>query len=83
MGPFYLCMLLFSFHVYCEVGAAFPSKHLFSNLVLNPETFTLRVWFIAPSTVIGKVKVKFTKEQATKTQRGSKGIALLFLQPRR
>jgi hypothetical protein len=26
-----------------------------------------------------KVKVKVTLEQATKTQRGSKGIALLFL----
>jgi hypothetical protein len=25
------------------------------------------------------VKVKFTKEQATKAQRGRKGIALLFL----
>ena len=25
------------------------------------------------------VKVKFTLEQATKTQRGSRGIALLFL----
>jgi len=27
----------------------------------------------------GKVKVKFTLEQATKAQRGSRGIALLFL----
>jgi hypothetical protein len=26
-----------------------------------------------------KVKVKFTIEQATKTQKGSRGIALLFL----
>jgi hypothetical protein len=26
-----------------------------------------------------KVKVKFTLEQATKAQRGSRGIALLFL----
>jgi hypothetical protein len=26
-----------------------------------------------------KVKVKFTIEQATKAQRGSRGIALLFL----
>jgi len=26
-----------------------------------------------------KVKVKFTLEQATKTQKGSRGIALLFL----
>ena len=27
----------------------------------------------------GKVKVKFTLEHATKTQRGSRGIAVLFL----
>jgi hypothetical protein len=27
----------------------------------------------------GKVKVKFTLEQATKAQMGSRGIALLFL----
>jgi hypothetical protein len=34
-------------------------------------------------TVEVKVKVKFTLKQATKAQRGSKGIALLFLSPRR
>jgi hypothetical protein len=28
-----------------------------------------------------QVKVNFTPEQATKAQRGSRGIALLFLQP--
>jgi hypothetical protein len=28
-----------------------------------------------------KVKVKFTLEQATKAQRGSRGIAVLFIQP--
>jgi hypothetical protein len=32
---------------------------------------------IIPSTI--KVKVKFTLEQATKAQKGSRGIALLFL----
>jgi hypothetical protein len=31
------------------------------------------------STYVVKVKVRFTLEQATKAQRGSKGIALLFL----
>jgi hypothetical protein len=31
-----------------------------------------------PSTIV-KVKVKFTLEQAMKAQRGSRGIALLFL----
>ena len=36
-------------------------------------TWTLRV----------KVKVKVSLEQATKAQRGSRGIAVLFLQPRR
>jgi len=30
-----------------------------------------------------KVKVKFTLEQATKVQRGSRCMVLLFLQPRR
>ena len=30
-----------------------------------------------------KVKVKFTLEQATKAHRGSRGIALFFLEPRR
>jgi len=30
-----------------------------------------------------KVQVKFTLEQAMKAQRGSRGIALLFLLPRR
>jgi hypothetical protein len=29
----------------------------------------------------GKGKVKFTLEQATKAQRGSRGIALLFVYP--
>jgi hypothetical protein len=33
--------------------------------------------------LIVKVKVKFTLEQAAKPQRGSRGIALLFLQLRR
>jgi len=33
--------------------------------------------------IIIKVKVKFTPEQVTKAQRGSKCIVLLFLEPRR
>jgi hypothetical protein len=36
-------------------------------------TFSVQIYF----------KVKFILEQATKAQRGSRGIALLFLQPRR
>jgi hypothetical protein len=55
IGPFYLCRLLFPLHVFCEVGAAFPLKHLFSNVALNPETFILGFWFIVPST--GDVRV--------------------------
>jgi hypothetical protein len=31
------------------------------------------------TTVKGRVKVKFTLEQVMKTQKGSRGIALLFL----
>jgi hypothetical protein len=31
----------------------------------------------------GEKEVKFTLEQATNTHRGSRGITLLFLQPRR
>ena len=38
--------------------------------------FTLHVYVV-------KVKVKFTLEQATKAQRGSRFIAILFLQPQR
>ena len=34
-----------------------------------------------PLSVKAKVKVKFSLEQATKAQRGSKGRAVLFLQP--
>jgi len=33
--------------------------------------------------VLVKVKVKFTLQQVMNAQRGSRGIALLFLQPRR
>jgi hypothetical protein len=33
--------------------------------------------------MMAKVKVKFTLEQATKAQRGSRCIALLSLQPQR
>ena len=38
---------------------------------------------IVRRTITLKVKVKFTLEQATKAQRGSRCIALLFLQTRR
>jgi hypothetical protein len=34
---------------------------------------------LCPALWVKKVKVKFTIEQATKAQRGSRGIAVLFL----
>jgi hypothetical protein len=34
---------------------------------------------LCPAVWVRKVKVKFTIEQATKAQRGSRGIAVLFL----
>jgi hypothetical protein len=34
---------------------------------------------LSPGKNLGKVKVKFTLEQAMKAQTGSRGIALLFL----
>jgi hypothetical protein len=43
------------------------------NLVLKAQYILNKYWYI------GKVKVKVTLEQATKTQKGSRGIALLFL----
>jgi hypothetical protein len=43
---------------------------------INYKIFTL------PGSKV-KVKVKFNLEQVTKAHRGSRGIALLFLSPRR
>ena len=43
------------------------------------KTFRLYGSFLIPISITVKVKVNFTLEQATKTQRGSRGIALLFL----
>jgi hypothetical protein len=42
-----------------------------------------RLVFVLGIKVKVKVKVKFTLEQATKAQRGSRGIALFFLESRR
>jgi hypothetical protein len=35
--------------------------------------------YIPPLAIFEQIKVKFTLEQAVKAQRGSRGIALLFL----
>ena len=53
--------------------------------VLNQSHTTpiLSVLFSSFCLLKVKVKVKFTLEQATEAQRGSRCIALLFLQPRR
>ena len=68
----------------------------FANKLLKPETkveefnAALNGCRLAANTAMhicvddkGKVKVKFTLEQATKAQRGSRTTDLLFLQPRR
>jgi hypothetical protein len=54
--------------------------HKLSNLqhVSTQHTFHLQGVFVAVSTKVN-VKVNFTLEQATKAQRRSRGIALLFL----
>jgi hypothetical protein len=50
------------------------------HCVLLPKvTFAYCVVIIIIIIIIIKVKVKFTPEQATKAQRGSRRIALLFL----
>ena len=64
----------------------------FSDLILLPDHFIL-FYTVASSfglrtiqhqvKVNVKIKVKVSIEQATKAQRGSRCIALLFLQPQR
>ena len=41
--------------------------------------FLLETYMFQTHVVMVKVKVTFSLEQATKTQRGNRGIALLFL----
>jgi hypothetical protein len=51
-----------------------------ANLHLIPQVLILEKETRYPLSFIKvKVKVNFTLEQATKAQRGSRGIALLFL----
>ena len=55
------------------------SSFLFSQSDLH-VLLALASVFITPTVVMSPitVKVKFTQEQATKVQRGSRGIAVLF-----
>jgi len=46
-----------------------------TNIFTQPPRIIITIIII----IKVKVKVKFTPEQATKSQRGSRGIALLFL----
>jgi hypothetical protein len=50
------------------------SLHLLSETFLNPKEFRDLHFYVGQV----NVKVKFTPEEATKAQRGSRGIALLF-----
>jgi len=51
-------------------------RHISHNTQYSVRAYTFRLIKV-------KVKVKVTLEQATKAQRGSRYIALLFLKPRR
>jgi hypothetical protein len=59
------------------------------KLFLSPPQLPDRLWelrglhLVGPGSKAVKVKLKFTIEQAKKAQRRSRGIALLFLYPRR
>jgi len=55
------------------------SQHIF-KISITKCNFMLPILCVS---IKVKVKLKFTLEQATKAQRGSRGIALLFLLPRR
>ena len=70
--------------IFCAVLCKLYSVMSFEVQDLNTNTFNLRINTDTvdsdfPLNIKVKVKVKFTLEQATKAQRGSRGIALLFL----
>jgi hypothetical protein len=68
-------MILYNINVYCTYVSTVHVTIEGSVYQKLPDVNRNR--FTHPSQV--KVKVKFTPEQATKTQRGSTGIALLSL----
>ena len=57
--------------------ATLSAYHSSAQVKMHGGTFALPGLTMAVGKV--KVKVKFTLEQATKTQRGSRSIAVLFL----
>jgi len=59
-----------------EIGAAPVASY---SPPTNSLTSLISIHPIKPNTFVLKIKFKFTLEQATKVQRGSRGIALLFL----
>jgi hypothetical protein len=76
-------------HSWLQLPSALNCPWNLKSDLNNPLTEDLRFKFLfvllcaAPTTVVFvvklKVKVQFTLEQATKAQKWSKGIALLFL----
>ena len=66
-----------------EIRTCFLFTDVRNLLVI--DLFIIHDWQIMSVGILMcvKVKVKFSPEQATKAQRGSRCIALLFLQPRR
>jgi hypothetical protein len=62
------------FHVVCKLGTKNPKELTACKFRAKESSYSiLKI----------EVKVKFSLEQTMKTQRGSRGISLLFLQPRR
>jgi len=49
------------------------------KLEIYVDSVNMNRMYLAINVVYSGVKVNFTIEQATKTQRGSRGIALLYL----
>jgi hypothetical protein len=73
--------------VICKAGIRLPHYRVYhpqtrtSNTQMTVEGMILQN--TVPDSTRQKPKAKFTLEQATKAQRWRRGIALLFLQPRR
>jgi hypothetical protein len=52
---------------------------IYIYICVQPTSYCLRTFRAAGIAGLNKVKIKVTLEQATKAERGSRGIALLFL----
>ena len=66
--------------IFWEIAGSIPNRILGIFYWHNPSGNTITMEWTQPLTEIikGKEKVNFTLEQAAKTQRGSRDIALLF-----